>query len=334
MKEQWTNKIIQHDVTKKFPLPDNCIDVCITSPPYWGLRDYGVDGQIGLEKHPQEYIDKMVLVCQEIRRVLKKSGSFYMNLGDTYGGSGKGYGSLPDPKWEKARNGKIKPSKIYDGGWLQPKQLMLIPSRVAIALQNDGWILRNDIIWHKCISGNTPVYIRSMGKPLRTSIREMYRLPLETLEIAGKNGWRKVIRIEKQPSSKLLTIHLRNGVRIETTPEHRFPTKNGILESIKLKKGDELIFNRLEDEIGSSLGTKEVGWIIGLYLAEGSNKKKGLQFSLHKKEIAFANKIIEFANIFAGCCKKYTYGNNLHVVLSGKACVGIIKNYVDGEEKK
>lgn len=144
----WHNKIINHDVTKPFPLEDGCIDVVVTSPPYWGLRDYGAEGQIGLEEHPQMYIDKLVGVCREIRRVLKKSGSFYLNLGDTYCGGGvgqkdTGIASFPPNNFRK------KQFKKYNGGWLQPKQLMLIPMRVAIALQDDGWILRNDIIWYK-----------------------------------------------------------------------------------------------------------------------------------------------------------------------------------------
>lgn len=150
------NTIIQHDVTKDFPLPDSCIDVVITSPPYWGLRDYGVDGQIGLEKHPQEYIDKLVGVAREIKRVLKKSGSFYLNLGDTYFGGHSGGVHSEKSTFRKSKNDKMLTAQDYqrrhisDGSnWLQPKQLMLIPSRVAIALQDDGWILRNTIIWHK-----------------------------------------------------------------------------------------------------------------------------------------------------------------------------------------
>jgi len=109
------DKIICHDVTKPFPLPDGCIDVVMTSPPYWHLRNYQVDGQIGLEDHPQIFIDKIVNICDEIKRVLKKSGSFYLNIGDKY----------------------------------KDKQLLMIPSRVVIALQDNGWILRNSIIWHK-----------------------------------------------------------------------------------------------------------------------------------------------------------------------------------------
>jgi len=152
----WHNKIINHDVTKPFPLDDGCIDVVVTSPPYWGLRDYGVDGQIGLESHPQEYINHLVAVAREIKRVLKKSGSFYLNLGDTYcshSAVSKNVGGFEGKQMRKNlayRDCRIIGKKIkYDKGWIQDKQLMLIPVRVAAALQDDGWILRNDIIWHK-----------------------------------------------------------------------------------------------------------------------------------------------------------------------------------------
>lgn len=130
---------------------------------YWGLRDYSVDGQIGLESHPNLWIEKMVVVCREVRRVLKKTGSMYLNVGDTYFG-GKGQSGRKDHNLEQRRaEGRTLQKREWtlmnqdapqdickqDGGWLQPKQLLLMPSRLAIALQDDGWILRNDIIWHK-----------------------------------------------------------------------------------------------------------------------------------------------------------------------------------------
>lgn len=155
---EW-DKIIQHDVTQRFPLDDNSMDVVITSPPYWGLRDYGVDGQIGLESHPQEYIDKLVQISCEIRRVLKKTGSFYLNLGDTFYGSAQGYGASKKSKtgFQDVTKGFYAAShqkppmlnKWPDDKWLCPKQLMGIPWRVAISLQEAGWILRNCIIWYK-----------------------------------------------------------------------------------------------------------------------------------------------------------------------------------------
>ena len=129
----------------------------MTSPPYWGLRDYGVKGQIGLEFHPQEYVENLVKLFSEARRVLKPSGSLFLNLGDTYC-STKGYcrnaggsvTSISQPAF-KVLNGTRNPNRMLrpDGKWLQPKQLLMIPARVAIALQDDGWVLRNDIIWNK-----------------------------------------------------------------------------------------------------------------------------------------------------------------------------------------
>jgi DNA modification methylase len=128
-------------------LPDNSIDCCITSPPYYGLRDYGVDGQIGLEDTPEEYVKKMVHVFAEVRRVLKPTGVLWLNLGDSYWASrsqnGLFYGEMTS---------KSEPYMLRCGGnhkTLKPKDLIGIPWRVALALQADGWYLRSDIIWAK-----------------------------------------------------------------------------------------------------------------------------------------------------------------------------------------
>ena len=138
-------------------LPDNCIDFAMTSPPYWSLRDYGVDGQIGLEPHPSQYVETLALIFRDLRRVLKPSGSLFLNLGDTYGSrkgscfhAGGGKNSLP-PRAHRLLTRDKHPNRLLepDRRWLQPKQLLMIPARVAIALQEDGWILRNTIIWSK-----------------------------------------------------------------------------------------------------------------------------------------------------------------------------------------
>jgi len=132
-------------------LPDKSIHCCVTSPPYWGLRDYGVDGQIGLEETPDEYVQQLVEVFREVHRVLRDDGTLWLNLGDTYVPTAPGTmgdnihiaGTLEATK--RAR--KIKRRKIPAG--LKPKDLVGIPWRVAFALQADGWFLRSDIIWHK-----------------------------------------------------------------------------------------------------------------------------------------------------------------------------------------
>lgn len=128
-------------------IADKSVQTCITSPPYWGLRDYGNDGQIGLEQSPEEYVAELVAVFREVRRVLKDDGTLWLNLGDSYSGSGKGpAGNLG--KTNNERDMEDKHSAIIPIG-LKPKDLIGIPWRVAFALQADGWYLRQDIIWAK-----------------------------------------------------------------------------------------------------------------------------------------------------------------------------------------
>ena len=132
---------------------DKSVQCCVTSPPYYGLRDYGVDGQIGLEKTPEEYIQKLVEVFREVRRVLRDDGTLWLNLGDSYNGSGKA-GSNPEYQAKHTEFGKPSKEKSRFGmpvniKTLKPKDLIGIPWRVAFALQADGWWLRSDIIWHK-----------------------------------------------------------------------------------------------------------------------------------------------------------------------------------------
>jgi DNA modification methylase len=127
-------------------MPDECVQMCVTSPPYWGLRDYGVDGQLGLERTPEEYVAKMVEVFREVRRVLKADGTLWLNLGDSYASGGRSnYG----PPNSMKSNGCKHESRPQQPDGLKPKDLVGIPWRVAFALQADGWYLRQDIIWHK-----------------------------------------------------------------------------------------------------------------------------------------------------------------------------------------
>lgn len=133
-------------------LPDCSIHCVVTSPPYWGLRDYGVDGQIGLEKTPEEYVAKMVEVFREVRRVLRDDGTLWLNLGDSYSGSMSTKEAAVNPNslsynMGQTKAGVSKARGVVEG--LKPKDLVGIPWRVAFALQQDGWYLRSDIIWSK-----------------------------------------------------------------------------------------------------------------------------------------------------------------------------------------
>lgn len=143
------NTIYQTDCLAGLALvSSNTVNTCVTSPPYYGLRDYGVKGQIGLERTPEQYIDRLVKVFREVRRVLRNDGTLWLNMGDSYTGSGKGQteNGCADPKNKKTQGMKLNKSK---GLLLKPKNLMGMPWRVAFALQADGWYLRQDIIWAK-----------------------------------------------------------------------------------------------------------------------------------------------------------------------------------------
>lgn len=148
------NKIICGDaLTVLRTLPDKCCRCCVTSPPYFNLRDYGVPGQIGLEPTMQEYIARLVEVFAEVKRVLTDDGTLWLNIADSYSGSGKGAANYPDnaKKYKQGSNaGSVGFSAITKAQFdLPAKNLMGIPWRLAFALQDAGWILRQDIIWSK-----------------------------------------------------------------------------------------------------------------------------------------------------------------------------------------
>ncbi len=145
-----TVAILQGDVFARLAdLPDDHFDCIVTSPPYWGLRDYGVVGQLGLEPTLQEHLDAMVRVFAELRRVLKPDGTCWVNYGDCYASSVNGR-SAADTKaaGNDDRTFRDKPFSTVQGS-LKPKDLVMVPNRLAIALQESGWWVRSEVIWAK-----------------------------------------------------------------------------------------------------------------------------------------------------------------------------------------
>lgn len=154
-------------------LPANSVHCCVTSPPYFGLRDYGVQGQIGLESDLAAYVEQMRAVFAEVRRVLREDGTLWLNLGDSFASAWPcsrrnmvGTGSLPNGKRE------ARPPRLPNG--LKEKDLMGVPWRVAFALQEDGWYLRSDIIWSK-------------GNPMPESVTDRPTRSHEYLFLLTKN---------------------------------------------------------------------------------------------------------------------------------------------------
>ncbi len=180
-------------------LPAGRAQTCITSPPYFGLRDYGVDGQIGLEPTPDQYVARLVAVFAEVHRVLRDDGTLWLNLGDSYAG-GNGHQNDRDPK-QPARRHALSSQRRVIG--LPAKNLIGIPWRVAFALQAAGWYLRQDIIWAKpnpmpapvtdrCVSAHEYLFLLSKSPRYyfdHEAIRE------EATGRAAGNGFRREHRL-------------------------------------------------------------------------------------------------------------------------------------------
>ncbi len=128
-------------------LPGQAVQCIVTSPPYYGLRDYGCGGQIGLEPTPDEYVAQMVAVFREARRVLRDDGTLWLNIGDSYNSATKGTGGATEKQATNA--GSRFSARRFNGGDAKEKDLLGIPWALAFALRADGWYLRADIIWHK-----------------------------------------------------------------------------------------------------------------------------------------------------------------------------------------
>lgn len=229
------NKVIHGDSLEILKtLEADSVDCCITSPPYFGLRDYGVEGQIGLEETPEEFVESLVNVFRQVKRVLKKEGTVWLNLGDSYSGSGKGQtreGSQ-DPKRGKTNGMKLKnSSKGFSG--LKSKDLIGIPWRVAFALQADGWYLRQDIIWAKpnvmpesvkdrCTRSHEHIFMLSKS-PNYYYDQDAIREPLAESSIERvKYGWKS----EKANMSGILSRTAMKGIDVEQMGD-RFANPKG-----------------------------------------------------------------------------------------------------------
>jgi DNA modification methylase len=151
--ENWYDVIVGDCVKGMQTLDSGSVHTCVTSPPYFGLRDYQMPGQIGLEDTPDAYVARLVEVFREVRRVLRDDGTLWLNLGDSYAGSGRGAWDAPSERKSNVKETYMptraeSPTAGKTFG-LKPKDLIGIPWRVAFALQADGWHLRQDIIWSK-----------------------------------------------------------------------------------------------------------------------------------------------------------------------------------------
>jgi len=221
------NKIYEGDcleVLKTFP--DNCFDCCITSPPYFGLRDYQMGAQIGLEETPELYVLKMVEVFTEVKRVLKKEGTLWINLGDSYaGGAGRWGGKDNLTGFQAANQGsltQIDVAKKWKHDTIKPKDLIGIPWMIAFALRSIGYYLRQDIIWSK-------------PNPMPESVTDRCTKSHEYIFLLSKSG--KYYYDAESIKSKAIEEW---GSRLERESKKSFPDqlKNGIRSGVTLDSND------------------------------------------------------------------------------------------------
>lgn len=312
------------------------VDCCVTSPPYWSLRDYGVDGQLGLEPHPALYLEKLWAIFEEVFRVLAPTGTCWVNLGDTFGGSGKGYGGT-DPKRKSAVDSGqavVNPRDMIDDGvWTRPKQLLLIPARFAIGMQERGWICRSDVIW--CLSGGTWLYVRSQKGDMPMTVKDLARLRPDTVQLWNGKKWVRLLGMSKtQREGEQLEIVLRSGERISCTPTHKFPSDRGLLAAEDLRAGDRLRRVRLpepEEPKAPEHVDLDAAWFVGLYLAEGSRAGETIQISGHAKESERWLRLQRLARAYGGSITRTVSGNGMDIRLYGKLLAALLAQYVSGK---
>jgi DNA modification methylase len=328
-------------------LPAESINCCVTSPPYFGLRSYlppdhlNKKYEIGNELTPEEYVSKMVEVFREVRRVLRKDGILFLNLGDSYAGSNQGAGTkIPTSKQSSNRgtnymmmeNHRSVLSKI-DG--LKPKDLVGIPWYVAFALREDGYYLRQDIIW--CISGGTYIYAKTQKGVHPLTIKDIARLKPCTVELWTGKKWTRILGTSKSKrSGNEIEFVLRSGERISCTPKHKFPTHRGLLEAKDIKVGDILDMTRLPDTENPKdcVIDNDAAWFAGLYLAEGSRSDDGIQISGHSKEIVRWEKLKRISKKYGGRITRTITGNCMNIRMYGKILNSLLYELVSGKTAK
>lgn len=318
-------------------LPDNSIDCCVTSPPYYALRDYGIEGQLGLENTPEEYIAKMTEVFMEVYRVLKPEGTLWLNIGDSYNGSGGNHKA--HHKNDSGFQGEVG---VRCGGkganveGIKPKDLIGIPWMLAFSLRSAGWYLRQDIIW--CLSGGTYVWVKSQKGVSPMMIKDLVRLNPSTVQLWNGEKWVNVLGYgESNDTNEKIEIVLRSGERIGCTGGHKWVLKNGQeMLARELKVGDVLKTCTLPNSHSHtpSFMTKELLWFLGLYLAEGSLADDTIQIALNTDEKDWIDKIDGIAKYFGGTCSHTIEGNKLNIRVYSQVLFATLHQYIGGKTAK
>lgn len=304
-------------------------------------------GPFGLEPTYQMFVDHMIVILREIRRVLRPDGILWLNLGDCYAtGAGRAFSpgggaqgeafshrgaQTPDPKNPYNGNPLYQPNRMPQPG-LKPKDLSMIPARVALAAQADGWWLRSDIIW--CLSGGTWLYTKTKKGEMPMMVHDMARLDPSTVKLWNGTKWTQVLGWNKsERRGNELELVLRSGERISCTPNHQWPTQRGLRKASKLLPGDVLERTKIPQPEKprklSSIG-QEVAWFLGLYLAEGSRAQDTIQIEGHADEVYRIDRVRKIAESFCGTLTFTLLGNQLNIRVYSRVLNAIIDDHISG----
>ena len=265
-----------------------------------------LDQQIGSEKTIQEFVTKMVGVFREVKRVLRDDGTLWLNLGSSYGANG---------------------------------QMVATPWLVALALQSEGWILRQDIIW--CLSGGTWLYVRSQKGDMPMMLRDVVRLDPTTVKLWNGEKWTQLKGIsQSKRTGDEIELVLRSGEKISCTPSHQFPTSRGLLNASQIVVGDCLTNCRLpEPEQPKDTDAIHIGldaaWFAGLYLAEGSSVDTGkINIAGHRKELKRWNRVLKIVKAYGGSATMKLHGNQSTIHIYGKLICAVVRELISGNDAK
>lgn len=309
--DDWSTVYASDALTGLQALPEKSVHTCVTSPPYHSLRSYlppdhsDKHKEIGTEHSLEAYVEALVGVFREVRRVLRPDATLWLNLGDCF---------------------------------LPGKQLAGVPWRVAFALQDDGWILRSDIVW--CLSGGARVYAKTQKGEMPMTIKDLVRLDPKTVKLWNGEKWTQVLGwSSSEAQGDGLELELRSGERIGCTPNHVWPTQRGNVRADELSVGDVIQTCQLpepsEPRSPDWLSQDLVGWFVGMYLAEGSMSGDCIQIASHANQTSRHEDLHLLAEAFDGSARThFTTGDSATTNIYSPVLRGIIERYVGGRVAK
>lgn len=314
---------------------------------------------LGAEPTVQLYIEHLCEIMAEVRRVLKPSGTAWVVVGDSYASPSRKPGRNDTERMysnaQSLRQVRIAPEKQPQceacgrmmrwagGGWecdhgprsLKPKDLCLVPERLALALQEQGWWVRNNVTW--CLGGGTRVYAQTQKGEMPMTVKDMVRLDPATVKLWNGEKWTQALGWSEHRTDEALMLTLRSGERITATRHHIWPTTRGNVRTGDLRVGDVIRETTLpapEQPVQpSALRDEDIGWFVGMFIAEGSYGKGGavIQISGHQEEHQRYLRIRRLAEAYGGTCQVHmTGGNTAAIHIYSPVLSGVLKAYVSG----